>query len=32
MQIKSNKIDGANATIEATILREVIDANLETIW
>lgn len=31
MQIKSNKIDGANATIEATILREVIDANLEKI-
>ncbi len=31
MEIKSNKIDGANATIEATILREVIDANLEKI-
>ena len=31
MEIKSNKIDGANAIIEATILREVIDANLEKI-
>ncbi|EDZ63723.1 trigger factor [Sulfurimonas gotlandica GD1] len=31
MEIKSNKIDGANATIEATILREVIDVNLEKI-
>ncbi|WP_294962856.1 trigger factor [Sulfurimonas sp.] len=31
MEIKSNKIDGANATIEATILSEVINANLEKI-
>jgi trigger factor len=31
MEIKSNKIDGANATIEATILQEVIDANLNKI-
>jgi len=31
MEIKSNKIDSANAIIEATILREVIDANLEKI-
>jgi trigger factor len=31
MEIKSNKIDDANALIEATILREVIDANLEKI-
>ena len=31
MEIKSNKINGANAEIKATILREVIDANLEKI-
>ena len=31
MEIKSNKIDGANAEIEATILQEVVDANLEKI-
>ncbi len=31
MEIKANKIDGANATIEATILKEVVDANLEKI-
>jgi trigger factor len=31
MEIKSNKIDSANAVIEATILKEVIDANLEKI-
>ena len=31
MEIKSNKIDGANAEIKATILKEVIDANLEKI-
>ncbi|WP_373073549.1 trigger factor [Sulfurimonas sp.] len=31
MEIKSNKIDGANAEIEATILKEIIDANLEKI-
>jgi trigger factor len=31
MEIRSNKIDGANAVIEATILKEVIDANLEKI-
>jgi len=31
MEIKSTKINGANALIEATILREVIDANLEKI-
>ncbi len=31
MEIKSNKIDGANAEIEATILKEVIDANLEKL-
>ncbi|QFR48239.1 trigger factor [Sulfurimonas lithotrophica] len=31
MEIKSNKIDGANAEIEATILKEVVDANLEKI-
>jgi trigger factor len=31
MEIKSNKIDGANAEIEATILREVVDANIEKI-
>ncbi|MFT7003402.1 MAG: trigger factor [Sulfurimonas sp.] len=29
MEIKSNKIDSANALIEATILRETVDANLE---
>jgi len=28
MEIKSNKIDGANAEIQATILKEVTDANL----
>ncbi len=31
MEIKSNKINGANAEIKATISREVIDANLEKI-
>lgn len=31
MEIKSSKINGANALIEATILKEVIDANLEKI-
>ncbi|MCW8837535.1 MAG: trigger factor [Thiovulaceae bacterium] len=31
MEIKSNKIDGANAEIEATILKEVVDSNLEKI-
>ena len=31
MEIKSNKIDGANAEIQATILRKEIDANLEKI-
>lgn len=31
MEIKSTKIDGANAEIKATILKEVIDANLEKI-
>ena len=31
MEIKSNKIDGANAIIEATILSEVVNANLEKI-
>ncbi|MEA2091071.1 MAG: trigger factor, partial [Campylobacterota bacterium] len=31
MEIKSNKIDGANAEIEATILQEVINTNLEKI-
>jgi trigger factor len=31
MEIKSNKIDGANAEIEATILRDVVDANIEKI-
>ncbi|WP_373036307.1 trigger factor [Sulfurimonas sp.] len=31
MEIKSNKIDSANAVIEATILKEVIDSNLEKI-
>ena len=31
MEIKSNRIDGANAEIEATILQEVIDANLNKI-
>jgi len=31
MEIKSNKIDNANALIEATILKEVIDSNLEKI-
>ncbi len=31
MEIKTNKIDGANAEIEAVIPREVVDANLEKI-
>ena len=31
MEIKSNKIDGANAEISATIMKETIDANLEKI-
>ena len=31
MEIKSNKINGANAEIQAVILKEVIDANLEKI-
>ena len=31
MEIKSNKINGANAEIKATILKEVLDANLEKI-
>ena len=31
MEIKSNKIDGANAEIKATISKEEIDANLEKI-
>jgi trigger factor len=31
MEIKSNKIDSANALIEATILKETVDANLEKI-
>jgi len=31
MEIKSNKINGANAEIQAVILQEVIDANLEKI-
>jgi trigger factor len=31
MEIKSNKINGANAEIEAVILTEVIEANLEKI-
>ena len=31
MKIKSNKIDGANAEISATIMKETIDANLEKI-
>ena len=31
MEIKSNKINGANAEIEATILRDEIDANIEKI-
>ncbi|MCW8954297.1 MAG: trigger factor [Sulfurimonas sp.] len=31
MEIKTNKIDGANAEIEAAIPRETIDANLEKI-
>ena len=31
MEIKSTKINGANAEIKATILKEVIDANLEKI-
>ena len=29
MEIKSNKIDGANAEISATIMKETVDANLE---
>lgn len=31
MEIKSNKIDAANATIEATISKEIVDANIEKI-
>lgn len=31
MKIKTNKIDGANAEIEAVIPREIVDANLEKI-
>ncbi len=31
MEIKSNKINGANAEIKATISKEIIDANLEKI-
>ena len=31
MEIKTNKIDGANAEIQATILKETVDANLEKI-
>ncbi|MCF6309721.1 MAG: trigger factor [Sulfurimonas sp.] len=31
MKIKTNKIDGANAEIEAVIPREAVDANLEKI-
>jgi len=31
MEIKTNKINGANAEIEAVIPREVVDANLEKI-
>jgi len=31
MEIKSTKINGANAEIKATILKEMIDANLEKI-
>ncbi len=31
MEIKSNRIDGANAEIKATILKEAIDANVEKI-
>ncbi|WP_324171706.1 trigger factor [Sulfurimonas sp.] len=31
MEIKSNKIDAANATIEATVPKEVVDANIEKI-
>lgn len=31
MEIKSNKIDGANALIEAVITKETIDANIEKI-
>jgi len=31
MEIKSNKINGANAEIQAVILKEVVDANLEKI-
>lgn len=31
MEIKSNKINSANAEIKATILKEVLDANLEKI-
>lgn len=31
MEIKSNKINGANAEIEATISKKVIDANVEKI-
>jgi len=31
MEIKSNQINGANAEIEATILRDEVDANIEKI-
>ncbi|MBL0708476.1 MAG: trigger factor [Sulfurimonas sp.] len=31
MEIKTNRIDTANATIEATILKEVVDKNIENI-
>ena len=31
MEIKSNKINGANAEIKATILRDEVDANIEKI-
>jgi len=31
MEIKSNKIDGANAEIRATIMKETVDANVEKI-
>jgi trigger factor len=31
MEIKTNKIDGANAEIQAVILKKVVDANLEKI-
>ena len=31
MEIKTNRIDGANAEIQASILQEVIDANIEKL-